>query len=82
MRTPAKMAWRTNGVAELTEEDSDEGGAGRPQALSASACEQVRAHAPAAALSFRMPSPALCSGCRVGRACRELGGRVPWMWLN
>ena len=43
MRTPTQVSWRANGAAS-DEDDSDGSGAGgRPQMLSATACEQVRA---------------------------------------
>ena len=51
MKTPQKTAWRSNSIAEEPEEgEEDAGGSGnRPQALSASACQQVR----------RLPRPTL-----------------------
>ena len=44
MRTPQKTAWRSNTIAEEPEEGDEEasGSGARPQALSASACQQVR----------------------------------------
>ena len=51
MRTPQKTAWRSNTIAEEPEEGDEEasGSGARPQALSASACQQVR----------RLPRPSL-----------------------
>ena len=54
MRTPQKTAWRSNTIAEEPEEGDEEasGSGARPQALSASACQQVR----------RPPRPPLHAG--------------------
>ena len=44
VKTPQKTAWRSNTIAEEPEEEDEEasGLGNRPQALSASACQQVR----------------------------------------
>ena len=43
VKTPQKTAWRSNTIAEEPEEEEDAANGGnRPQALSASACQQVQ----------------------------------------
>ena len=41
VKTPQKAAWRSNTIAEEPEEEDLDGQGARPQALSASACQQV-----------------------------------------
>ena len=46
VKTPQKTAWRSNTIAEEPEEEEDAANGGnRPQALSASACQQVQTYA-------------------------------------